>query len=370
MLEAGLHDLIGDIYDAALAPELPESVIAKAAAMTGSTVAMVDVVRKDTIQNHGIWGCDPALGKIGSRYFHENPFVRRLHLFAPGRATSGYSVASFEDIAATAMFHEFLAPAGTVHLLQVTFSATPACTAGLSLWRPLEADPHGESEIGVGQVLARHMRRAFQFSRNFHATAGLSSQLEVVLDRLHDAYMLIDANGRLLHANPSAMTVISKDQWLHLRRERIAGVGKINSRNWRALLSGLGPTDGPATGAAVALYSAEASTLLLRAVPLRPPMAETWGVRRDRALGLIMIAEPECADAGLSPEVATTLGLTDAETELARALLGGERIGAYARRRGRSVNTVKTHLASLFAKTETHRQADLLRLLDRGRRLG
>jgi DNA-binding CsgD family transcriptional regulator len=44
-------------------------------------------------------------------------------------------------------------------------------------------------------------------------------------------------------------------------------------------------------------------------------------------------------------------------------LLHGERLEDYAARAGISMNTARTHLKSIFAKTETTRQAELVRLL-------
>ena len=56
-------------------------------------------------------------------------------------------------------------------------------------------------------------------------------------------------------------------------------------------------------------------------------------------------------------------GLTQAESSLAADLLSGLDLREIAERRGRSVNTVRTHLASLMAKTDVNRQSELVRLL-------
>jgi DNA-binding CsgD family transcriptional regulator len=59
-------------------------------------------------------------------------------------------------------------------------------------------------------------------------------------------------------------------------------------------------------------------------------------------------------------------GFTAAEARLAGALLAGQRLAGASRALGVSVMTVRSHLRSMFAKTHTHRQADLLRVLLRG----
>jgi DNA-binding CsgD family transcriptional regulator len=56
-------------------------------------------------------------------------------------------------------------------------------------------------------------------------------------------------------------------------------------------------------------------------------------------------------------------GLTAAETGLAAEILHGHGGKAAARRRGISDATAKKQLSSIFEKTGTHRQAELVRFL-------
>jgi DNA-binding CsgD family transcriptional regulator len=84
---------------------------------------------------------------------------------------------------------------------------------------------------------------------------------------------------------------------------------------------------------------------------------------RPRRAALVIIHDP----ARTSPPMPTTLsqafGLTAAESQLALALLRGETVAEFATRQGIAVPTVRTQLASIFAKTGTNRQAALVRLL-------
>lgn len=58
-------------------------------------------------------------------------------------------------------------------------------------------------------------------------------------------------------------------------------------------------------------------------------------------------------------------GLTSAETRLAELLLRGETLGEASAELGLSLETARTQLKNIFLRTQTNRQADLLRLLDR-----
>jgi DNA-binding CsgD family transcriptional regulator len=60
---------------------------------------------------------------------------------------------------------------------------------------------------------------------------------------------------------------------------------------------------------------------------------------------------------------ALVYGLTAAETHLVRALIAGKTPEEVSEERSVSLATVKTQLRSVFSKTGTRRQSDLIRAL-------
>jgi DNA-binding CsgD family transcriptional regulator len=58
-------------------------------------------------------------------------------------------------------------------------------------------------------------------------------------------------------------------------------------------------------------------------------------------------------------------GLTPTEAKLAIEIACGKSLDEIAKSHGATIATVRKHLAALFAKTHTHRQADLMALLAR-----
>ena len=65
----------------------------------------------------------------------------------------------------------------------------------------------------------------------------------------------------------------------------------------------------------------------------------------------------------MTAALAARYGLTNAEAELAEQLATGRSLAEVAQRRGRSLNTARTQLGGLLAKTGATRQSDLVRLL-------
>ena len=58
-------------------------------------------------------------------------------------------------------------------------------------------------------------------------------------------------------------------------------------------------------------------------------------------------------------------GMTKKESALAHALVNGLTIDQYCERAFVTRNTARTHLRSIYRKTSTNRQVDLIRLLSR-----
>lgn len=82
---------------------------------------------------------------------------------------------------------------------------------------------------------------------------------------------------------------------------------------------------------------------------------ESWAIGFLSELGAAMHLDPTM--------LKQVFDLTPAESALAQELLGGDSLDHVAATLGVSPNTVKTQLQGIFAKTDTHRQAQLVKLL-------
>jgi DNA-binding CsgD family transcriptional regulator len=100
--------------------------------------------------------------------------------------------------------------------------------------------------------------------------------------------------------------------------------------------------------------------LTVLVVPHRARFA--WiDVARPRAI--LFITDPEEADTVRRESLQQDFGLTPAEAGFTREILKAAGLQAAADRLGISLTTARTHLAHVFDKTGTHRQAELVRLI-------
>jgi DNA-binding CsgD family transcriptional regulator len=85
--------------------------------------------------------------------------------------------------------------------------------------------------------------------------------------------------------------------------------------------------------------------------PLRQPMA------------LVLIIDPDDEPEPTVALLRRLYGLTEAEAEVALHVMHGADLKQISEELSISYTTVRTHLQHVFDKTETHRQAELVRLL-------
>jgi DNA-binding CsgD family transcriptional regulator len=114
----------------------------------------------------------------------------------------------------------------------------------------------------------------------------------------------------------------------------------------------------------IVVQRGEKRPLVLRILPVD-------GAARAPFLGARALLLLLDLNAKLSPDpavVARAFGLSPAETRLASLIAGGSALERAAEELGVSRETARNQLKSVFAKTDTHRQAELVALLARLRR--
>ena len=96
--------------------------------------------------------------------------------------------------------------------------------------------------------------------------------------------------------------------------------------------------------------------------PLHPPVSIFQGIERAVA---IFISDPAQPLSFGSDTLMTLFGLTAAEARLASRLAAGDALETIADELGIAKETARNQVKAVFAKTRTHRQAELVAVLAR-----
>ncbi|PZQ47039.1 MAG: hypothetical protein DI556_18815 [Rhodovulum sulfidophilum] len=291
-----------------------------------------------------------------------NPFGPRLLRNRAPEAFSDQMVLSRRDLRRTLFYDEWLAPQGAESFLAAKAPVGARHTALICLHR---GGRRAEFDAGDVEMLGR-------LAPVFSQAARLSLRLREAEQGLGGrgiGRILVDAEARVLTMDARAEAQLDAHPEIAIVGRRIAvtatpaggGLGKLVAAACRGEAGGLGG----GSGGDLLVRSARTGLpeLVLTVAPFTGAAALDLPVARAAAI-LIQDLRPG-VDARAAARLAALFGLTPREAELATALAGGASLRDHAAARGVSHETTRTHLRSLFAKTGTARQAELVALLFR-----
>ena len=186
-------------------------------------------------------------------------------------------------------------------------------------------------------------------------TASMS-QLEALIDQFSFAVFIINEGHRVLYRNRAAQRMLDDGGLLINRAGSLRITAAAQRNDFTGLLNGALGSD--ARPHALALGDGGGGHA-----------AQAWAAPLGRGAGdngataVLMVIDPDQVGALPVGLLEALYGLTAKEANLARALVRGRALDAYCRDTCISLNTGRTHLKSIYRKTGTHRQADLVRLL-------
>jgi DNA-binding CsgD family transcriptional regulator len=179
--------------------------------------------------------------------------------------------------------------------------------------------------------------------------------------------VLLDHRGDVLSVNRAAEKLVNDRDGLTVVRRGL----QTNRPDETARLRGL--IASALTAERLSEYGAGGAMAVSRSddraplnVLVAPLSSSRLVLSESRAQCVLFVGDPESEDAPDDQILRQFYGLTSAESRLAVHLMSGAGLKTAADELSVSLNTARTHLKRLFEKTQTTRQAELVRLLLRG----
>jgi len=363
--EGGYHHLLSAIYDLALAPTDWPIVLRLLADALNSPHAssVITTLERDMPRSLGVFGMTADDHCAFLRTWHKhNVFGARRPVREAGAIVLGRTILPKSALMGTDMYRYYLAPRGIEEVVRLDIFADAGRSWSISLGRPWASGPFTSDELGFTRALMPHLQRVATLHAQLEDTMSVARTAIDALDGAQAPLLLLDGNGRVVHASADADRLLREADGLSAGRDGLRAATPALSARLRALLaSAAGST--PAPGVSGALHLRRPSgkpDLVLVAVPTR---SRSIGPDLGRAAVILQITDPLARTAPDPAILADAFDLTPSEAVLAADLMCGLSVGEAAAKRGRSVATVHSHLASVLAKTGTSRQGDLVRLL-------
>lgn len=336
--------LIDAVYDAVGDDEGLERLVRAFTRELGAASAMFLELDADGGPRAVQWGHAPEMTVAYEAYFSRiDPWVAASPRAPPGSATSVERLVPFEQLRRTEFYNDFLEPHGMAHNLGVWMPFDGRITL-LSIQRSRAQGPFETIDEERLQAVTPHLRRLAQTRWRSEALHGRATDLEALLDSRADAVLLVGADGRVLHGNAAAGTLMSSAGPLGC-----GPTGQLFARATAdavALADALGAQDGPPTSSRFGLGAGRYAA----AVDPLP----------DRRAAVLTVRDLAARRERQARAATAAFALTPAEAALLATLLGGATPEDHARRRGLRMPTVRTQLRGLLAKAGVSRQSQLL----------
>lgn len=182
---------------------------------------------------------------------------------------------------------------------------------------------------------------------------------ECLLGHLQSAAVLVDARGAVGGVNERAAAIVAQRDGLLICRGILRCAQSEDTLALHRLVADVAQRNGRGEGAT-------GSGLRIRRPVGRRPLNALVTASRCKNGGaavVVLVSDPEDAPVLDAQMVRVWYDLTPAEARVAVLLAGGLSLEGVVDRLGIGTNTARTHLKNIFAKTDTRRQGELIRLL-------
>lgn len=361
-----LSVLIGRIYDAALNPASWVDVLNQTARFVGGPAAGLycrDADKlPDIVYNSGI---DPRYVQLFvDTYAKLDPTATGYFFAKLEEPTSTADVMPYDEFLQTRFYKEWVRPQGLVDTVHVMLERSAKGAAAFVVFRH-ERDGLVDDETRQRmRLVVPHVRRATLIGKTLELKEVQEANFVDAVDSISAAIFLIDAIGRVVHANAAGHAMLSAADILRTEGERIIATDPQADRALADIFVAAGEGDAAigVKGIAVPLNAIDGARCVAHVLPL------TSGARRRAGATYAAVAALFVHRAALEtpspPEaIAKSYRLTPMELRVLLAVVEVGGVPEVAEALGIARTTVRSYLRQTYDKTGVNRQADLVKLV-------
>jgi DNA-binding CsgD family transcriptional regulator len=295
-----------------------------------------------------------------SRYYCRlNPWISGLNATPTGQGAIGEDFISYAELSRTEFFNDFWHRHEGHGAVGMAILREGSRSFNLSITTTRWTDP--DESRACAALLTRigpHLKRAFVAVES----GGRQKSPSEIDGRLFDAIgvgvLLLNSERRLVSATALGEAVLEQGRGLWLSPLGILHLADRDADDRLTLMLRHGEE---AERQQTVMADGRKITLLKLEKSRQPRFFE-------RPVVAILI-EPKQTATGLSDEkLRRDFGLTPAEIRVVRALISGGSVAGLAAETGRSRETIRSQVRSVYMKTGTRKQVELLRLIQLGER--
>ncbi len=362
--DSELSTLIDLVYRAAIEPEEWPAFLGAMTKATGSELTCLLLLDASDGAGEALWqyGVPADAQREYSRWVPLNPYARtQASVMRSGALVRGDMLVSRAELLSSEFYNDYLRRfAKVADSMGLCLLHDGTRLAYLASHRGVTKPDYGPWEMEIHAALLRHLQRATAIQRRLGTLELCRSVSDHALDRLPAAVFFLARDGTVLFHNAEARRLLATGDLSLTREGRLVG-RSTGQPLARAVADACRTGDGDGLGAGETFHlpRAEGKPYGVVVSPLRSPCMP---LLPSPPAAVVLVTDPD------RPLVATRVlqrlyGLTAAEARLACIVASGQTLDDAADALGITLNTARWTLKNVFAKTDTSRQAELVRLL-------
>lgn len=295
-------------------------------------------------------------------YHSRDERLPRLRQLPDSRVVHVTDLYTEEELRASPTYNEMLRRAGTQNALNVRMDGPHGCRIVWAIAGPIEAGGWAPDQIEMVERLLPHIRQFFRIRQALVSAEALGTSLAGLLDNTRIGVIHLDRRGQIVEVNDRARGILRQGDGLLNRDGFLRARLPATDADLQRLLAGALPIFGAGDigGSITVRRRPGLMRLALHVSPVGDRQAE-FSAHRVAALALIV--EPGDQPRIAPDFVASILGLTPAESQVAVSLAEGRTIRDIAAETRRQESTVRWFMKQVYNKLGISRQADLVRLI-------
>jgi DNA-binding CsgD family transcriptional regulator len=375
-------ELVHRVYDAALEPARWPAVVGGIGETCESSRGLLftPLHRPSTggfTFTHNI--SDGMVERWGATSVSDDPITSEAlarGLFVEGNAVNGRELVSTERLLASRLYRDIWEPMDIGHVCSgIVFGGTDSRTLPtvVSIFRDANDPSFTASHLELMRRLMAHMSRSLGVMFHLRDSRLQAASNLGALARLSVGVALLDGLGVVQFANVAADRIFRSGKHVTAREARANGSSRLtlsmrlhrHEENFqRTIDRALAPLEDDSEHFSNAVVLPDEDGKPACVVHIAPLGHAPTLAASGRAPKVIVFLYDVGGAASVAPGLLTELfALTAAEARAALQILQGGAAEEMAHRLGVSVNTFKSQLKAVYAKTRTNRHSDLLKLM-------
>lgn len=362
--QSDILSIVGKIYDCVLRPEEWPDVLRTIGTGVGGLNASISI--QDPLSKSGSffvdWAVPPdAIREYNEKYASLNPAMTSGWYCEIDDPISAARYVGPPEYFGSRYAREFLKPLGWGDAIGSHIAKLSNRYGILCIFAPWSKGTFADSEISFIRSLSPHVRRAVEITELLGQYPSGNAIEASVLDLLRSGVILLDRLKRITYCNAAAERLISSSPTIGRRGDHLlvkdAEVSAKLATAVENALTGLAEAI-PENGIPLALGEFDGPHLAAWILPLRRGGRSRTSSSEPRVAIFLQEIGKKAPLAG--EHFVKQFAITQSECRVLMLLVQGHDVVDIADWLGISQPTVRTHLARLFAKTDTKNQAQLV----------